>query len=128
MERYRGALSGLLKSKVSHIDTPNPQRVRIVLQQPWADFMTFCASPATGASWIVPKRHVEKVGDDGFKKAAYPDIDGLFAEQVNEQNPRVRKQLLDRAQQLIYERLVFIPVMGSVFLNGVGSRATKTWS
>ena len=58
-----------------------------------------------------------------YAYGAYPDIDGLFAEQVNEQNPRVRKQLLDRAQQLIYERLVFIPVMGSVFLNGVGSRA-----
>ena len=34
-----------------------------------------------------------------------------------------RKQLLERAQQLIYDRMVFIPVMGSVFLNGVGSRA-----
>ena len=68
-ERYRGALSGLLKSRVAHIDTPDPQRVRIVLKQPWADFMTFYASPATGASWIVPKRYVEKVGDDGFKKA-----------------------------------------------------------
>ena len=34
---------------------------------------------------------------------------------MNEQNPRVRKQLLDRAQQLIYERMVFIPVLGSVF-------------
>ena len=68
-ERYRGALSGLLKSRVAHIDTPDPQRVRIVLKQPWADFMTFYASPATGASWIVPKRYVEKVGDEGFKKA-----------------------------------------------------------
>ena len=69
-ERYRGALSGLLKSRVAHIDTPDPQRVRIVLKQPWADFMTFYASPATGASWIVPKRYVEKVGDDG---TASPD-------------------------------------------------------
>src|SRR5207245_2317433 len=24
---------------------------------------------ATGASWIVPKKYVEKVGDEGFKKA-----------------------------------------------------------
>ena len=24
---------------------------------------------ATGAGWIVPKNYVEKVGDDGFKKA-----------------------------------------------------------
>jgi len=24
---------------------------------------------ATGAGWVVPKKYVEKVGDDGFKKA-----------------------------------------------------------
>ncbi len=31
--------------------------------------MTFYATPATGAAWIVPKKYVEKVGDEGFKKA-----------------------------------------------------------
>ena len=31
--------------------------------------MTFYATPATGAGWIVPKKYVEKVGEDGFKKA-----------------------------------------------------------
>src|SRR5258705_11738915 len=31
--------------------------------------MTFYATPATGAAWIVPKKYTEKVGDDGFKKA-----------------------------------------------------------
>jgi peptide/nickel transport system substrate-binding protein len=31
--------------------------------------MTFYASPATGAGWIVPKKYVEKVGDEGFIKA-----------------------------------------------------------
>jgi len=63
------------------------------------------------------------VGNSRFAYGAYPDIDGLFAEQVNEQNPRVRKQLLDRIQQIVSERVVFIPVMGSVFINGVGTRA-----
>jgi peptide/nickel transport system substrate-binding protein len=58
-----------------------------------------------------------------FVYGSYPDVDGLFAEQVNEQNPRVRKQLLDRAQQILVDRLVFIPVMGSVFINGVSGRA-----
>ena len=68
-ERYRGSAAGLLKARVARVETPTPERVRIVLKQPWADFMTFYASPATGASWIVPKRYVEKVGDEGFKKA-----------------------------------------------------------
>ena len=31
--------------------------------------MTFFGTPATGAGWIVPKKYVEKVGDDGFKKS-----------------------------------------------------------
>src|SRR5206468_1909640 len=35
----------------------------------WPDFMTFYGTPATGAGWIVPKKYVEKVGDDGFKRA-----------------------------------------------------------
>src|SRR5262249_38748845 len=29
----------------------------------------FYGTPATGAGWIVPKKYVERVGDDGFKKA-----------------------------------------------------------
>ena len=31
--------------------------------------MTFYATPATGANWVVPKKYVEKVGEEGFKKA-----------------------------------------------------------
>ncbi len=31
--------------------------------------MTFYGSPATGAGWIVPRKYVERVGDEGFKKA-----------------------------------------------------------
>src|SRR5437588_480171 len=31
--------------------------------------MTFFGTSASGAGWIVPKKYVEKVGEDGFKKA-----------------------------------------------------------
>jgi peptide/nickel transport system substrate-binding protein len=68
-DRYRGAAAALLQGRVTRVETPDPRRVRIVLKQPWADFMTFYASPATGAAWIVPKAYVEKVGEDGFKRA-----------------------------------------------------------
>src|SRR5467141_4598 len=67
-ERYKGAAAGTLKAKVAGVDVVEPQRVRIRLKQPWPDFMTFYGSPATGAGWIVPKKYVEKVGDDGFKR------------------------------------------------------------
>ena len=68
-ERYRGAAAKLLKDRVTDVEVVDPFRVRFRLKEPWPDFMTFYASPATGAGWIVPKKYVEKVGDDGFKRA-----------------------------------------------------------
>src|SRR5258705_6484425 len=68
-ERYRGAAAKLLKDKVTAVEIVDPHRVRFRLKEPWPDFMTFYATPASGAAWIVPKKYVEKVGDEGFKKA-----------------------------------------------------------
>jgi peptide/nickel transport system substrate-binding protein len=67
-ERYRGTSYNVLKDRMAAVETPDPQRVRFKLKQPWSDFLTFYAS-ATGAGWIVPKKYVEKVGEDGYKKA-----------------------------------------------------------
>ena len=50
------------------VETPDARHIRFRLKEPWPDFLTYYAS-ATGAGWIVPKKYVEKVGDDGFKKA-----------------------------------------------------------
>ncbi len=68
-ERYRGAGARALKEHVAAVEIVDPLHVRFRLRRPWPDFMTFYATPATGAAWIVPKKYVEKVGDDGFKKA-----------------------------------------------------------
>jgi peptide/nickel transport system substrate-binding protein len=51
-----------------------------------------------------------------------PEIDGLFSEQVNEQHPRVRAQILQKIQQIVHDHVMFAPVMEPAFLNGVGSR------
>ena len=67
LERYRGTAARMLKERIAAIET-EPGRIRVRLKQPWPDFMTFYAI-ATGAGWIVPKKYVERVGDDGFKKA-----------------------------------------------------------
>src|SRR6266851_4608188 len=66
-QRFRAAR--LLKDKVAAVEVVDPFRVRFRLKEPWPDFMTFYASPATGAGWIVPKKYIEKVGDDGYLKA-----------------------------------------------------------
>ncbi len=68
-ERYKGAAAALYKARVAAVEVVDPQRVRFRMKSSWPDFMTFYGTPATGAGWIVPKKYVEKVGDDGFKKA-----------------------------------------------------------
>src|SRR5438067_4656682 len=67
-ERYKGGGATTLKARVAAVEIVDAQRVRFRLKQPWPDFMTFYATPATSAAWIVPKKYLEKVGDDGFKK------------------------------------------------------------
>src|SRR4029453_479822 len=68
-DRYKGAGATLMKARMAFVEIVDPHRIRFRLKQPWADFMTFFGTPATGAAWIVPKKYIEKVGDDGFKKA-----------------------------------------------------------
>jgi peptide/nickel transport system substrate-binding protein len=68
-ERYRGISAKALKDHVAAIETPDARRVRFRLKQPWPDFLAFYATPATGAAWIVPKKYVEKIGEEAFKKA-----------------------------------------------------------
>ena len=67
-DRYRGISAKSLKERVAAVEAPDPGRVRFKLKQPWPDFMTFYGTPATGAGWIVPKKYVEQVGEEGFKK------------------------------------------------------------
>ena len=64
--RCKGAK--ILRDKVRDIEIVDPYRIRFHLHEPWPDFMTFYGTLATGAAWIVPKKYVEQVGDDGFKQ------------------------------------------------------------
>jgi len=64
--RYRGVSSKILHERVKAVEIVDPHRVRFVLNSPWPDFLVFYATPFTGAAWIVPKKYIEKVGEDGF--------------------------------------------------------------
>jgi peptide/nickel transport system substrate-binding protein len=65
-QRAKG--SKILHDKVREVVIVDPYRVRFVLNDAWPDFMTFYGTLVSGASWVVPKKYVERVGDDGFKK------------------------------------------------------------
>jgi peptide/nickel transport system substrate-binding protein len=68
-DRYKGGGAKLLKDRVKEVQVVDARRVRFHLKEPWPDFMTFYGTTATGAGWIVPKKYIEKVGDQGFMKA-----------------------------------------------------------
>lgn len=56
-----------LKKKIKAVEMVNPHHVRFQLQEPWSDFLTFYATPATGVGWVVPKNYTEKIGSEKFK-------------------------------------------------------------
>src|SRR5439155_5833206 len=69
-ERYRGTAASAFKARIAAVEVVDAQRVRFRFKQAWPDFMTYYGTPATGAGWIVPKKYLEKVGDDGVQRPA----------------------------------------------------------
>ncbi|MDQ3828227.1 MAG: ABC transporter substrate-binding protein [Candidatus Tectomicrobia bacterium] len=67
-ERYKGAAAKELQGKVKEIKVTGPHAIEFHLKEPWPDFLTFYATPASGAAWIVPKKYLQAVGDEGFKQ------------------------------------------------------------
>src|SRR5438094_2646363 len=64
----RSKVGKVLKDRVREVEVVGPWRVRFHLHEPFPDFMAYYGTLATGAGWIVPRKYVERVGDDGFKK------------------------------------------------------------
>ena len=66
--RYKGVGAAEFKAKVKNVEVVDARTVRFHLPQPWPDFMTFYGTTATAAGIVVPKKYLEQVGEDGFKK------------------------------------------------------------
>ena len=82
---FHRAKGKLIHEKVKDVVIVDPLRVRFVLHEPWPDFLTFYGTFASGAGWVVPKKYVEQVGADGFKRAPV----GLGPYKFVSQNPGV---------------------------------------
>jgi peptide/nickel transport system substrate-binding protein len=66
--RYKGVGAAELKAKVKNVEAVDARTVRFHLHQPWPDFMTFYGTTATAAGIVLPKKYLERVGEDGFKQ------------------------------------------------------------
>ena len=66
--RYKGTGAKELQARVERVEVLDPLTIRFHLREPWPDFMTFYGTTATAAGIVVPKKYLEQVGEDGFKK------------------------------------------------------------
>ena len=115
-ERYRGSSAKLLHERVKSVDVLDRLRVRFVLNAPWADFMVFYATPATGAAWVVPRKYIEKVGEDGFKRHPI----GIGPYRFVRLNPGV--ELVLEANEQYWRKK---PTIKTVVIKGVPDRTTR---
>ena len=60
-----------------------------------------------------------------YAYGAYPDIDGLFREQASELDAKKREAIVHRIQQLIHDKVMFLPVWQLSALTGYGARVAE---
>src|SRR5262245_3528583 len=114
--RYKGTSAKMLHERVKAVQGIDPLRVRFVLHAPWPDFLTFYATTATGAAWIVPKTYIEQVGDDGFKRQPV----GLGPYRFVRSDPGV--ELVLEANERYWRK---IPAIKRIIFKGVPERPTR---
>jgi peptide/nickel transport system substrate-binding protein len=61
-----------------------------------------------------------------FAYGGYPDLDALFAQQAAELDRPKRQALLQKMQEIIYERVMFAPIWQLAFLNAQGPRIAES--
>src|SRR6266404_3277544 len=115
-QRYRGASAKLLHDRVKAVDIIDSHRIRFVLHAPWPDFLVFYATPATGAAWIVPKKYIEKVGEDEFRRQPV----GLGPYRFARMTPGV--ELVLEANEQYWRKK---PSIKRVVIKGVPDRTTR---
>ncbi len=68
-QRYKSVAADLLKSKIQKMEAVNPYLFRITFKESFIDFFDFFFLPGTSSiGWIVPKKYIEKVGEDQYKR------------------------------------------------------------
>jgi peptide/nickel transport system substrate-binding protein len=114
--RYKGTSAKLLHERVKAIEVVDPYRVRFVLHAAWPDFLAFYGTIATGASWIVPKKYIEQVGDDAFKQKPV----GLGPYRFVRMEPGV--ELVLEAQEHYWRKM---PSINRLIFKGIPERTTR---
>jgi len=83
-------------------------------------------SSYSGASGNAQPGEALRVGGRHVRVRELPDIDGLFRGASGGAGPHAREAILDRAQQLVYDKAMFAPIWDFAFLHGVGPRVEES--
>lgn len=67
-KRYKGGNAQLIESKINKVEAVDPYLFRITFKEPFLDFIDYLLPGFSTIAWIVPKKHIEKVGDAEYKK------------------------------------------------------------
>jgi peptide/nickel transport system substrate-binding protein len=66
------------------------------------------------------------VSTGGFAYGGYPDIDALFRDQAAELDGKKRGALLQRIQQLMHDKVMYLPIWQLSMLQGYGPRVAES--
>jgi peptide/nickel transport system substrate-binding protein len=61
-----------------------------------------------------------------YAYGSYPEIDEMFQQQAVELDHTKRSAILEKMQQLVYQRAIYAPIWLLGFLNGVGPRVGES--
>jgi peptide/nickel transport system substrate-binding protein len=86
--------------------------------------LAYTASGAFGNAATRLETYVVTGG--AYVYGSYPDIDSLFKDQAAELDRKKREALLHRIQQLMYDKVMSIPMWELAFINGHGPRVQES--
>jgi len=67
-QRYKGGRSKLLLGKIDKLEAVNPYLFRVSFKESFINFLDYFLVGSSTIGYIVPKKYIEKVGDDGYKR------------------------------------------------------------
>ena len=67
-ERYKGGKAEFIKSRIEKLEAVNPYLFRVTFKKPFVDFLDFFLPGEVTIGFVVPKKYIEKVGDEAYRK------------------------------------------------------------
>lgn len=68
LEKGTGAFGGVFKKNIASTEVVDSHTIIVHLKNPWPDFIDFLGPGDTSVAAITPKKYIDEVGEEGFRK------------------------------------------------------------